>query len=391
MADILAKCNQYFLGQTQEFSERFQFNHQDQASGILDVKTCKELLSTHDLTLNTAVKICRALEAASLHMKALRHEEMNKIKDVSRKTKKHGLDKHHHKTEKPPQGDDQNSVKKKCLFYLQIHLMKKKCALPEENLCSLCAGEISTVTAHEDHVVNSVNPGNQLIFCKVEINKGCVRIQIDSGTTACILPKHYVGDRQIRPERVHLQMQNKTSFLALSKCKVTVKNPATKKEYKVDFVIVDNRLLPLLSSVAPQKMDLLKCTIEEGWPADESSLPTLVTPYYSVRDELAVTDGLIFRGESPVIPNAMQATVKKDIHSRHQGIEACLRHTMEQARHEQGFKYMDSHCETCKETELTPCKETLMSHEIPEGGGKKIGADLFTHHDKECLVRLLQV
>jgi len=33
MADILAKYDQHFLGQTQEFFERFQFNRRDQASG----------------------------------------------------------------------------------------------------------------------------------------------------------------------------------------------------------------------------------------------------------------------------------------------------------------------------------------------------------------------
>ena len=41
----------------------------------------------------------------------------------------------------------------------------------------------------------------------------------------------------------------------------------------------------------------LKRIIQEGWPADQSSLPPLVTTYFSVRDELAVTDGLMFRGE----------------------------------------------------------------------------------------------
>ena len=72
----------------------------------------------------------------------------------------------------------------------------------------------------------------------------------------------------------------------------------------------------------------LKRTIQEGWPADQSSLPPLVTTYFSVRDELAVTDGLMFRGEG-LVPKGMRAVAKKDIHSRHQGSEACLRHARE--------------------------------------------------------------
>ena len=325
MADILVKYDQHFLGQTQEFFERFQFNRRDQASGesideylsvlrnmaktcgfcdcmrdllimdrlllgISDDKTREELLSTHDLTLNKAIDICRGMEAASLHMKALKNEEINKIKDISKKTKKSGLDKHQHKTKKPPQSDDQKPAKKKCLYCLQIHVMKKELCPAWGKTCAACGernhfkaskkckhqgvnsladgyssdssesstGTISTVTAFEDQVVNSVNPGNQLIFCEMEINKRPVRMQIDCGATVCILPKHYLGDQHaIRPERVHLQMWNKTSLPALGKCEVKVKNPTTKKKYKVDFVIVDNHFTPLLSSIAAQKMNLM--------------------------------------------------------------------------------------------------------------------------------------
>lgn len=38
-------------------------------------------------------------------------------------------------------------------------------------------------------------------------------------------------------------------------------------------------------------LQLLKQTIQEGWPDHQSALPPLVVPYFSIRDELAVTDG----------------------------------------------------------------------------------------------------
>ena len=40
-------------------------------------------------------------------------------------------------------------------------------------------------------------------------------------------------------------------------------------------------------------LQLLKQTIQEGWPDHQSALPPLVVPYFSIRDELAVTDGLV--------------------------------------------------------------------------------------------------
>ena len=129
MADILVKYDQHFLGQKQEFFEHFQFNCRNQESGesineyvsllcnlaktcgfcncmhelllmdrlllgISDDKTREELLSTHDLTLSKTIEICRAKEAASLHMKALKSEEINKVTHNSNKKKKSGDDKH---------------------------------------------------------------------------------------------------------------------------------------------------------------------------------------------------------------------------------------------------------------------------------------------------------
>ena len=48
--------------------------------GILNDKTREELLFTHDLTPLKAIEICRAREAATLHMKALKSKEINKVK-----------------------------------------------------------------------------------------------------------------------------------------------------------------------------------------------------------------------------------------------------------------------------------------------------------------------
>lgn len=83
-------------------------------------------------------------------------------------------------------------------------------------------------------------------------------MQIDCGAPVCFLPKCYLWDLPIRPERVRLQMCNKTSLSALGKCKVKVRNPTNNKQYKVDFVIGDNDLTPLFSSVASQKMNLIR-------------------------------------------------------------------------------------------------------------------------------------
>ena len=41
----------------------------------------------HDLILVKAIEICRAREAATIHMKALKNEEINKVKGTQKQKK----------------------------------------------------------------------------------------------------------------------------------------------------------------------------------------------------------------------------------------------------------------------------------------------------------------
>ena len=69
----------------------------------------------------------------------------------------------------------------------------------------------------------------------------------------------------------------------------------------------------------------LSGTILVGWPEKKEYAPALTRPYFSVRDELTVQDGLVFKGNSFVIPKSLRADIKLKIHSSHLGIEACQR------------------------------------------------------------------
>ena len=133
----------------------------------------------------------------------------------------------------------------------------------------------------------------------------------------------------------------------------------------------------------------LKRSIQEGRADKKLALPSLVTPYFSIRDELAVPDGLVFRGERLVIPKSLRSEIKKDIHRGHQGVELCLRRAREHVfwpgMNEELKEWIQT-CETWREFEQTHCKETLMSHEIPDRPWEKIAADLFTYRDKEYLI-----
>ena len=276
MADVIKKFDQHFLGQTQEFFERFQFNRRNQESGgsideyvsvlrnmaktcgfcdcmrellimdrillgILDDKTREELLSTHDLTLVKAIEICRAREAATIHMKALKNEEINKVKGTQKQKKP--MKPRDRTKGKQHQTETTRATTKKCYFCKQVHAMRKESCPAWGKVCTSCGeknhflasrkcksrsvyvvrddyasysstsstGTISTITVEMCHDVNSAQSQHPLIYCEMLINNKPVRLQFDCGATVCILPKRYLKNLEVRPEIVNLQMWNKSS------------------------------------------------------------------------------------------------------------------------------------------------------------------------------------
>ena len=109
-----------------------------------------------------------------------------------------------------------------------------------------------------------------------------------------------------------------------------------------------------------------------------------------MRDELTVQDGLVFKGNSVVIPRSLRAEMKMKIHSSNLGIEAWLRRAREciyWPGMSAEMKQYISACETCRELDsMTHPKETLMPHEVPSCPWEKIATDIFTLNGKDYLV-----
>ena len=105
-----------------------------------------------------------------------------------------------------------------------------------------------------------------------------------------------------------------------------------------------------------------------------------VHPYFHVRDELSVQDGIVFRGARCVIPKALRAEVMAKLHQSHIGAEGCLRRARECVywpSMNSEIKDLISKCETCRTYEVAQQKETLVSPEIPNRPWSVVGVDLF--------------
>ena len=138
-----------------------------------------------------------------------------------------------------------------------------------------------------------------------------------------------------------------------------------------------------------QTLQAVKEMIQSGWPEQKSEVPNLATPYFNIRDELSMQDGIIFRGSRCVVPQTMRKNILERLHSSHSGIEACKR----RARDCVYWPNMNSEvgdyvskCDICNVFVNKQQKETLIPHETTDRPWAKIGTDILTYNQKDYLV-----
>ena len=64
----------------------------------------------------------------------------------------------------------------------------------------------------------------------------------------------------------------------------------------------------------------LHAMIQGGWPETKQQVPHSTCQYWDTRDELAVLDGVIYRGMRIVVSPSMRPAMLEIIHGTHLGI-----------------------------------------------------------------------
>ena len=109
--------------------------------------------------------------------------------------------------------------------------------------------------------------------------------------------------------------------------------------------------------------------ILRGCPENSSLVPKEVSEYFNVRDELAVQDGIIFKGQRCGIPKTLRQKVKEKIHRAHNGIPGCLGRAREvvycPSMNQEITDYIEL-CDTCNMYAYHPQREPLIVHDGPE-------------------------
>ncbi|CAB4008143.1 Transposon Ty3-G Gag-Pol poly [Paramuricea clavata] len=138
-----------------------------------------------------------------------------------------------------------------------------------------------------------------------------------------------------------------------------------------------------------ESLQVLTTVIRQGWPEQKEYLPNVVAPYFNIRDEMSIQDGLVFTGERVVILQAMRSKMLGKVHNSHLGVNGCLNRAQE-CLYWPGMsndnKNHVSTCEACREYERSQPKETLCSHEVPNRPWQRVGIDLFELERKHYLI-----
>ena len=120
--------------------------------------------------------------------------------------------------------------------------------------------------------VCSVGPSDKRHFAKeisseMVIDDKSVIFQMDCGSLINIIPKSIVDKHKLTPTSKTLIMWNKMEVTPLGTARIIVTNPANRNKYSVEFVVVNEELLPLMGARAAQHTKLITVNWDNFKPA----------------------------------------------------------------------------------------------------------------------------
>ena len=74
----------------------------------------------------------------------------------------------------------------------------------------------------------------------------------------------------------------------------------------INHLLVASTTLQTIQNATQEDQSLqeLQQYIIQGWPDTKYGLPSYITPYYDIRDELTVHQGMVLKGNTLVVPQA---------------------------------------------------------------------------------------
>ena len=149
-----------------------------------------------------------------------------------------------------------------------------------------------------------------------------------------------------------------------------------------DMVTVKPTRMTALQEATEEDEDLqlLKQQILKGWPFHIKALSPQLRPYWSVRDDLYIQDGLLMMGQRIIVPKTQRDIILSQIHNGHLGMEKCKLRAKACVWWPGIYADIErtvASCPSCQTFQKSQCKEPMISSDVPPRPWHTIGADLF--------------
>ena len=154
-------------------------------------------------------------------------------------------------------------------------------------------------------------------------------------------------------------------------------------------------------AVRPDRLERIKMETEKdpalsklinfiinGWP-QHSDIPSSILPYSNFKEDLSVSDGIIFKGDKIVVPVTCRLEMKKALHASHRATDACIRRAHQLLywpAMNSDIKQFIQNCFSCQAYAPANQREPLIPHPVPSHAWNRIGVDIFYFKTAKYLI-----
>ena len=194
-------------------------------------------------------------------------------------------------------------------------------------------------------------------------------------------------------ELCHRPGKEMTLVDALSRLSGADNHPVFDQQVRVHSLveITDERIAKLAAETQNDIiLQKLMKVFREGWPQSIKGLDSDLRPFWSIRDDISMMDGLVLCGSRIMIPSASRKKVLEEIHEGHQGEVKCKLRAQNAVYWPGMYKEIEGMvkvCATCQELANAKPKAPMMPMDVPPTAWHTVGCDLF-HFDGEWYLLL---
>ena len=116
-----------------------------------------------------------------------------------------------------------------------------------------------------------------------------------------------------------------TSFVFANNDYDVVCNSFESVNFSEDLAVTTKRYNQIETCTAvDETLQVLKSVVLNGWPESKRHCPKLIHQYWLFQDKITIQNGILYKGQTVIIPTSMRREMLEAIHHSHLGIASCL-------------------------------------------------------------------